>query len=89
MQMTDKTTNMLADTINDLEEPFSSALELTAKSVTECLTSVLAAGASQAVGASEGTQSSSKVVSCLIYNSHSDIAMFIIAISRCNNYDLV
>ena len=54
MQMTDKTANMLTDTLNDLEEPFSPVLELTAKSVTGCLTNVLqsAAGSSQANGAS-------------------------------------
>ena len=85
MQMTDKTTNLLADTLNDFEEPFSYASELTAKKVTECLTSVLAAGASQAIGASGETQSSSKVVTCLLYKSHSNIAMFIMAISLCNN----
>ena len=47
MEMTDKTTNMLVDTLNDLEEPFSSVMELTAKSVAGCLTNVLqsAAGA--------------------------------------------
>ena len=47
MEMTDKTTNMLVDTLNDLEEPFSPVMELTAKSVTGCLTNVLqsAAGA--------------------------------------------
>ena len=47
MKMTDKTTNMLVDTLNDLEEPFSPVMELTAKSVTGCLTNVLqsAAGA--------------------------------------------
>ena len=31
MEMTDKTTNMLVDTLNDLEEPFSPVMELTAK----------------------------------------------------------
>ena len=30
MEMTDKTTNMLVDTLNDLEEPFSPVMELTA-----------------------------------------------------------
>ena len=33
MEMTDKTTNMLVDTLNDLEEPFSPVMELTARSV--------------------------------------------------------
>lgn len=41
MQMTDKTAGMLVDNINDIEEPFSSVMELTAKSVTGCLTNVL------------------------------------------------
>ena len=63
MEMTDKTTNMLVDTLNDLEEPFSPVMELTAKSVTGCLTNVLqsAAGAGQANSNSLGNQSSSKV----------------------------
>ncbi len=62
MQMTDKTTNLLLGALNDLEEPFSPVLEQTATSVTGCLTNVLTAGASQADGASDETQSSSKVV---------------------------
>ena len=45
MEMTEKTTNMLVDTLNDLEEPFSPVMELTAKSVTGCLTNVLHAAA--------------------------------------------
>lgn len=61
MEMTDKSANLLLDALNDLEEPFSPVLEQTAKSVTGCLTNVLAAGASQAGGASGETQSSSKV----------------------------
>ena len=45
MEMTDKTTNMLINTLNDLEEPFSPEMELTAKSVTGCLTNVLQSAA--------------------------------------------
>ena len=45
MEMTDKTTNMLVDTLNDLEEPFSTVMEQTAKSVTGCLTNVLQSAA--------------------------------------------
>ncbi|KAL9954033.1 hypothetical protein ACROYT_G041521 [Oculina patagonica] len=62
MQMTDKTANMLTDTLNDLEEPFSPVLELTAKSVTGCLTNVLqsAAGTSQANGASPSPEFAKK-----------------------------
>ena len=50
MEMTDKTANMLVDTLNDLEEPFSTVMEQTAKSVTGCLTNVLqsAAGSGKA-----------------------------------------
>lgn len=45
MQMTEKTADMLVDNINDLEEPFSPVMELTAKSVTGCLTNVLQSAA--------------------------------------------
>lgn len=43
--MTDKTASMLMDTVNDLEEPFSPVMELTAKSVTGCLTNILQSAA--------------------------------------------
>lgn len=59
MQMTDKTANMLTDTLNDLEEPFSPVLELTAKSVTGCLTNALQSAAGS--GASDETQPSPEV----------------------------
>lgn len=45
MEMTDKTTNLLVDTLNDLEEPFSPVMELTAQSITGCLTNVLQSAA--------------------------------------------
>lgn len=63
MQMTDKTTNMLVDNLNDLEEPFSPVMELTAKSVTGCLKNVLqlAAGGNQGNGVSDDNQPSPKV----------------------------
>ena len=57
MEMTDKATNMLVDTLNDLEEPFSPLMELTAKSVTECLTNVL----QSAAGAGDSSAPSPKV----------------------------
>ncbi|XP_078351938.1 LOW QUALITY PROTEIN: polycystin-1-like protein 2 [Oculina patagonica] len=64
MQMTEKTTNMLMDNVNDLEEPFSPVMELTAKSVTGCLTNVLqsAAGTTQGSGASDENQPSPEFV---------------------------
>ena len=57
MEMTDKTTNMLVDTLNDLEEPFSPVMELTARSVTGCLTNVL----QSAAGAGDSSPPSPKV----------------------------
>ncbi|KAL9954039.1 hypothetical protein ACROYT_G041527 [Oculina patagonica] len=64
MQMTEKTTNMLMDNVKDLEEPFFPVMELTAKSVTECLTNVLqsAAGATQESGFSDENEPSSEFV---------------------------
>ena len=49
MRLTESTSNMMISTLNDPEEPFTSALELVATSVTGCLTNVLksAAGSSQ------------------------------------------
>lgn len=63
MQMTEKTADMLVDNINDVEEPFSSVMELTAKSVTGCLTNVLqsAAGGTQGSEASDENQPSPEV----------------------------
>lgn len=63
MQLTEKTANMLVDNVNDLEEPFSPVMELTAKSVTGCLTNVLqsAAGTTQVGGASDKSQPSPEV----------------------------
>ena len=62
MKMTDKTTNMLVDTLHDLEEPFSPVMELTAKSVTGCLTNVLRSASG--TGNAESIPPSPKV-SCL------------------------
>ena len=56
MKMTEKTADMLVDNINDLEEPFSPVMELTAKSVTGCLTNVLQSAAGS--GASDENQPS-------------------------------
>ena len=63
MKLTDSTANMMIDTLNDPEEPFTPVLEQTATSVTGCLTNVLksAAGSSQANGGSEVAPPSSQV----------------------------
>ena len=63
MKLTDTTTNILVFSLNDVEEPFSPALEETAVGVTGCLTNVLqsASGATEANRASTENQSSSKV----------------------------
>ena len=63
MKLTDSTANMLVSALNDVEEPFSPALEQTAVSVTGCLTNVLqsASGGSQSNGASQESQPSPEV----------------------------
>lgn len=63
MKLTDSTANMMIDTLNDPEEPFTPVLEKTATSVTGCLTNVLksAAGSGQVDGALEEKKPSPKV----------------------------
>ena len=61
--MTERVSNILVDSLNDLEEPFSPVMEKTSKSITGCLANVLqsAAGADQANGVSADNQPSSQV----------------------------
>ena len=63
MQLTESTSNMMISTLNDPEEPFTPALELTATSVTGCLANVLksAAGSSQDKAESAATTPSQEV----------------------------
>ena len=63
MRLTESTSNMMISTLNDPQEPFTSALELVATSVTGCLTNVLksAAGSSQDRGDLAATTTSQEV----------------------------
>ena len=63
MQLTESTSSMMISTLNDPEEPLTPALELTATSVTDCLTNVLksAAGSSQDRADSAATTPSQEV----------------------------
>ena len=63
MQLTESTSSVMISTLNDPEEPLTPALELTATSVTDCLTNVLksAAGSSQDRADSAATTPSKEV----------------------------
>lgn len=65
MQMADEAANLLADTLYDLEEPFSPVLEKTAKSVTESFTNVLQSAADtdqESTGVEENLSSQVKLL---------------------------
>ena len=75
MRLTESTSNMMISTLNDPEEPFTSALELVATSVTGSLTNVLksASGSSQDRADLAATTTSQEV---RIANTGSKIKMY-------------